>query len=75
MQKILKNKILIATILMRLTACQATKEKTNTVSEFFKALGTGDTSGIEKVDPYYCTDDGCPDFYKEDEEEWENLEK
>ena len=75
MQKILKNKILIATILMTLTACQATKEKTNTVSEFFKALGTGDTSGIEKVDPYYSTDDGCPDFYKEDEEEWENLEK
>ena len=40
----MQNKIIIiATVLITLSACQ-----------------------IKKVDPNYCTDDGCPDFYKED---------
>ena len=74
MQKNFKNKIFTIIILVTLTACQYSKEQTSTLSEFFKALGSGDTSGIEKVDPNYCTDDGCPDFYKEDDE-WEELDK
>ena len=74
MQKNLKNKIFTIIILVTLTGCQYSKEKTSTLSEFFKALGSGDTSGIEKVDPNYCTDDGCPAFYKEDDE-WEELDE
>jgi|TARA_B100002019_G_scaffold32632_1_gene26588 hypothetical protein len=74
MQKSLKNKILILMCLAMLTACQSVKEQTSTLSKFFEALGSGDTSEIEKVDPNYCTDDGCPDFYKDDEE-WDELEK
>ena len=74
MQKNLKNKILLIITLASLTACQYSKERTNTLSEFFKVLGSGDTSEIKKVDPNYCTDDGCLDFYKEDDE-WEELDK
>ena len=70
----MQNKIIIiVTILITLSACQIKKEETSTLSEFFDTLGTGDTSKIKKVDPNYCTDDGCPDFYKEDNE-WEKLE-
>ena len=53
MQKNLKNKIFTIIILVTLTGCQYSKEKTSTLSEFFKALGSGDTSGIENVDPNY----------------------
>ena len=74
MKKNLKNKILILTCLITLTACQSTKEQSSTISKFFKALGSGDISGIKNVDPNYCTDDGCPDFYKDDKE-WDDLEE
>ena len=53
----IKNKILLIITLASLTACQYSKEQTNTLSEFFKALGSGDTSEIKKVDPNYCTDE------------------
>ena len=56
--------ILIVAVLVAFTACSNYKSdpRTSVISQFFKALGTGDTSGI--IEPQ--NDDGS-------DKEWEEI--
>jgi len=58
---LLSLSILVAVIM--LSGCQTVKEKTSAMSEFFKAIGSGDTSALKK----YKKD-------KDPEDVWEEIE-
>ena len=55
--------LLILVAVTMLSGCQTVKEKTSAVSEFFKAIGSGDTSALKK----YKKD-------KDPEDLWEEIE-
>ena len=55
--------LLILVAVTMLSGCQTVKEKTSAVSEFFKAIGSGDTSALKK----YKKD-------KDPEDVWEEIE-
>ena len=55
--------LLILVAVIMLSGCQTVKEKTSAVSEFFKAIGSGDTSALKK----YKKD-------KDPEDLWEEIE-
>ena len=56
---LLSLSILVAVIM--LSGCQTVKEKTSAMSEFFKAIGSGDTSVLKKFKKSKEQDDGSWD--------------